>query len=223
MKEFLAVIRQAIEQVTAGRDLSMDDMAAVDREDHAGRCGDDEVGCLLTALHEKGESVEEVAGAAAVLRRHMTPIRSRQCVLIDTCGTGGDHSRHVQHQHGCRTRDCGGWRAGGQARESRHHQQVGVGRCSGCIGRQYRGRFGHGPAMPGSAGHLFLFCPADASLDAARGGRAPQARALRPSSICWGRSAIRPRRRSNCWASVVRLSGIAWRPHFACWVHSGRP
>jgi len=87
------VIRQAIEQVAAGQSLSMDQMAAVIGTVMEGSCGDDEVCCLLAALHEKGETVEEVAGAAAALRRHMTPIRSRHSVLIDTCGTGGDHSR----------------------------------------------------------------------------------------------------------------------------------
>jgi anthranilate phosphoribosyltransferase len=88
----LAVIRDTIEQVTAGRDLSVDEMTVVIDMVMQGACGEDEIGRLLTALHEKGESVEEVAGAAAALRRHMTPIRSRHAVLIDTCGTGGDHS-----------------------------------------------------------------------------------------------------------------------------------
>ena len=86
------MIRHIIEQVTAGRDLSMGEMVVVIDMVMHGTCGEDEVGRLLTALHEKGESVEEVAGAAAALRRHMTPIRSRHTVLIDTCGTGGDHS-----------------------------------------------------------------------------------------------------------------------------------
>ena len=51
-----------------------------------------EVARLLLALHRKGETVEELAGAAVALRQHMTPIRSRRDDAIDTCGTGGDAS-----------------------------------------------------------------------------------------------------------------------------------
>ncbi len=86
------MIRQSIERVAAGTDLSMAEMSAVMDLVMQGACDEALIGRFLTALHEKGESVEEVAGAAAALRRHMTPIRSRHSVLIDTCGTGGDCS-----------------------------------------------------------------------------------------------------------------------------------
>ena len=52
----------------------------------------EEIGLLLTALHHKGETVDEVAGAAQALRQHMRPIRSSRPDLLDTCGTGGDGS-----------------------------------------------------------------------------------------------------------------------------------
>ena len=48
--------------------------------------------CLLTALAAKGETVDEIAGAAEAMRRHMTPIRSRHAEVLDTCGTGGGDS-----------------------------------------------------------------------------------------------------------------------------------
>ena len=47
---------------------------------------------MLTSLRAKGETVAEVAGAAAALRQHMTPIRTRRSGVLDTCGTGGDGS-----------------------------------------------------------------------------------------------------------------------------------
>jgi len=43
-------------------------------------------------LAANGETAEEVAGAAAAMRAHMTPIRSRYERLLDTCGTGGGGS-----------------------------------------------------------------------------------------------------------------------------------
>lgn len=58
-----------------------------------GLCTDVEIALLLTALHAKGETVAEIAGAAAAMRRQMTPIRTRRTQLVDTCGTGGDGSR----------------------------------------------------------------------------------------------------------------------------------
>ena len=43
-----------------------------------GLCADAEIGLLLSGLHLKGETVQEIAGAAAALRRHMTAIRTRR-------------------------------------------------------------------------------------------------------------------------------------------------
>src|SRR4029450_12399937 len=37
----------------------------------------------------KEETVDEIAGAATAMRRHMTPIRTHRMGVIDTCGTGG--------------------------------------------------------------------------------------------------------------------------------------
>jgi len=58
----------------------------------SGQLEDGEIAILLTALSAKGETADEVAGAAAALRRRMTPIRTTRSGLVDTCGTGGDHS-----------------------------------------------------------------------------------------------------------------------------------
>jgi anthranilate phosphoribosyltransferase len=58
-----------------------------------GGCDENAIARLLVALHEKGETVDEVAGAAKAMRQRMTPIRSSRTNLIDTCGTGGDGSK----------------------------------------------------------------------------------------------------------------------------------
>ncbi|HEY5313113.1 MAG TPA: anthranilate phosphoribosyltransferase, partial [Pirellulales bacterium] len=47
----------------------------------------------LLALTRKGESVDELVGAALAMRGHMSAIRTSREVVIDTCGTGGDGSR----------------------------------------------------------------------------------------------------------------------------------
>ncbi len=86
------VIQPTLGRLAAGENLSMDEMAAAIEAVVAGHCTDGEIGILLTSLRAKGETCQEVAGAAMALRRHMTPIRTRRTGVLDTCGTGGDGS-----------------------------------------------------------------------------------------------------------------------------------
>ena len=84
---------ELIGRVTAGEDLSMTEMANAVDHIMQGEWADEQIALLLTALYHKGESVEEIAGAAEAMRKHMTKIRSHHSELLDTCGTGGDGSR----------------------------------------------------------------------------------------------------------------------------------
>jgi anthranilate phosphoribosyltransferase len=79
-------------RVAGGEDLSMQQMADAIDSIMWGQWSDAQIGLLLTGLAAKGETVDEVAGAAAAMRRHMTPIRSRHTDVLDTCGTGGGGS-----------------------------------------------------------------------------------------------------------------------------------
>ena len=45
---------------------------------------------FLRALSKKGETIEELTAAALVMRRHVTRIKVKDEVILDTCGTGGD-------------------------------------------------------------------------------------------------------------------------------------
>lgn len=51
-----------------------------------------QIGAFLMALRVRGESPEEIAGAAESMRRHARRIRSARRPLLDTCGTGGDEA-----------------------------------------------------------------------------------------------------------------------------------
>jgi anthranilate phosphoribosyltransferase len=55
-----------------------------------GSCGDVETAALLTALRMKGETADELAAAAAVLRQHMIRLDTGRSDVLDTCGIGGD-------------------------------------------------------------------------------------------------------------------------------------
>lgn len=86
------MIEATLGRLAAGENLSMDEMAAAIDAVVGGQCSDGQIGLLLTALRFKGETAQEIAGAALALRRHMTPIRTTRAAVIDTCGTGGDGS-----------------------------------------------------------------------------------------------------------------------------------
>lgn len=79
-------------RLAAGEDLQASEMTAAMGAIMSGERPAGEIGLFLTSLAAKGETAEEVAGAARAMREHMTPIRSRYEVLLDTCGTGGSGS-----------------------------------------------------------------------------------------------------------------------------------
>ncbi len=54
-----------------------------------GRATDAQIGAFLAGLRMKGETVEEITGAARIMRQKANVIRAPENVL-DTCGTGGD-------------------------------------------------------------------------------------------------------------------------------------
>jgi anthranilate phosphoribosyltransferase len=87
------MIPNVLARLSAGENLTQDEMSDVIDLVMRGDVADDRIADLLMALRTKGETVEEIAGAAATMRRHMRPIRSTRTGLLDTCGTGGDGSR----------------------------------------------------------------------------------------------------------------------------------
>jgi len=86
-------VEKVVEQVEGGCHLSMSEMRDTIDAVMEGRFGDDHIARFLLGLNRKGPTVAEVAGAAAAMRKHVTPIRSRRIGVLDTCGTGGDGSK----------------------------------------------------------------------------------------------------------------------------------
>ena len=84
----------AIRAVTERHDLKADDMRAVMQTIMTGQATPAQIGGFLIGLRMKGETVEEIAAAAAVMRSLATPVPiTDKDHLVDTCGTGGDASR----------------------------------------------------------------------------------------------------------------------------------
>ena len=85
-------IQQALNKVVSSQDLSQEDMAAVMRLIMTGTATPAQIGGFLVALRMKGETIDEITGAAQVMRELATPVVIDANIdgLVDTCGTGGD-------------------------------------------------------------------------------------------------------------------------------------
>ena len=82
-------IREAIDLVVSGDSLSMDNAASVMRQIMSGEATPAQLGSFLTALRLKGESTEEIAGMAAIMREFSLKVNV-DGMLVDSVGTGGD-------------------------------------------------------------------------------------------------------------------------------------
>jgi anthranilate phosphoribosyltransferase len=87
------VLDEAIAQLESGESLRREQMSSALDAMMQGTCDAPSMARFLLALKAKGETVEELAGAAEAMRRHMVPIRTLREGVVDTCGTGGDGSR----------------------------------------------------------------------------------------------------------------------------------
>lgn len=98
------MIRKAIAMVVEHTDLTEGEMIEVMNQIMSGECTPAQIAAFITALRMKGETIEEITGAARVMRERATPIRVGKGVLdidrddinvdretiLDVVGTGGD-------------------------------------------------------------------------------------------------------------------------------------
>lgn len=84
------MIEEATRQLSEQKDLPADLMNSVMEEIMTGRAQLEQIVSFLDTLSRKGETIEEIATAASVMRRHSTVIHIDREPLLDTCGTGAD-------------------------------------------------------------------------------------------------------------------------------------
>jgi anthranilate phosphoribosyltransferase len=84
------MIAQAIKRAVDGKHLERDEMHEVFAAVMDGQATDVQKSALLVALRMKGETPDEITGAALAMRERVTPLDVERDGLIDTCGTGGD-------------------------------------------------------------------------------------------------------------------------------------
>lgn len=88
-------VKRAIARLADKKDLSEVDIHAVMERIMDGGATPAQIGAMLIGLRIKGETIEEIAGAAKAMRERALNIPVRLAPgehLVDTCGTGGDAS-----------------------------------------------------------------------------------------------------------------------------------
>lgn len=83
-------IKEAIGHLLEGQSLDKEEMTAVMRQIMTGLATDAQIAGFLVALRMKGETVDEISGAATVMRELATPVTVSANRLVDIVGTGGD-------------------------------------------------------------------------------------------------------------------------------------
>ena len=83
-------MHSAIRSVARGVDLDQEQMNCVMRIVMQGDATPAQIGAFLTALHIKGETVDELTAAAIVMREFAAAVSVRSDKVVDTVGTGGD-------------------------------------------------------------------------------------------------------------------------------------
>lgn len=84
------MFRENLNKIVRRKNLSGNEMSEMITEIFSGSITDAQIGAFMAALATKGETFEELAGAAKAMRRKALRIQVSSSTVVDTCGTGGD-------------------------------------------------------------------------------------------------------------------------------------
>jgi anthranilate phosphoribosyltransferase len=87
------VISRVIGEIADGRSLSREESREVMATIMAGEATQAQIAGFLVALRAKGETADEIAGAAEAMRDHVLPVHPARTDVVDVVGTGGDGGR----------------------------------------------------------------------------------------------------------------------------------
>jgi len=85
-------MRDIIQKLVDLQSLSESEAMSAMNQIMVGEATEAQIGSFLTALRMKGETPREIAGFAKVMIEKARRISPNHPILLDTCGTGGDHS-----------------------------------------------------------------------------------------------------------------------------------
>ncbi|MFO7555044.1 MAG: anthranilate phosphoribosyltransferase [Desulfobacterales bacterium] len=84
------MFKENLSKIVRRQDLNEEQMSQMITEVFSGNTTDAQIGAMMAALATKGETFEELAGAARAMRRKALRIQVSSPTVVDTCGTGGD-------------------------------------------------------------------------------------------------------------------------------------
>jgi anthranilate phosphoribosyltransferase len=84
------MFKEHLATIISRTDLNQSQMSEMMAEIFDGKTTDAQVGAMMAALATKGETFEELAGAARAMRKKAHRIQAAVMPVVDTCGTGGD-------------------------------------------------------------------------------------------------------------------------------------
>src|ERR1700677_1063850 len=85
------MMRDYILQIEQGENLSHSEITVVMELIMSGQVPLEEIKKFLLALNKKGPTVEEITACALIMRKFVVPVKTHHEIILDTCGTGGDH------------------------------------------------------------------------------------------------------------------------------------
>lgn len=84
------MFKENLNKIIKKANLSAAQMGEMISEIFSGNLADTQIAAFMGALATKGETYEELAGAAQAMRKHAIRIQVNDSIVVDTCGTGGD-------------------------------------------------------------------------------------------------------------------------------------
>ena len=86
----MSMFREGLYKIICRADLTEAEMSEMIGGIFSGELTDAQIGAFMGALATKGETFEELAGAARAMRKKAVRIETAGTDVVDTCGTGGD-------------------------------------------------------------------------------------------------------------------------------------
>jgi anthranilate phosphoribosyltransferase len=87
------MFRDFLQKIIQRQNLAQAEMSQMIGEIFAGTVSDSQIGAMMASLATKGETFEELAGAAQAMRRKALRVDVPTAAVVDTCGTGGDGAK----------------------------------------------------------------------------------------------------------------------------------
>ncbi|MFH2139084.1 MAG: anthranilate phosphoribosyltransferase [Candidatus Omnitrophota bacterium] len=89
------MIKDGIKKVVVKESLSQGEMEQIFSQIMNGETTPAQIAAFIVGLRMKGETVDEITGAAKIMREFASKVNVKSAIILDTCGTGGDRKNTI--------------------------------------------------------------------------------------------------------------------------------